>query len=192
LRTAYNNRARIKLEKPIKNGWYMHLQIREAYLGKSNSDILIDICNAVTIKAKAWHKSDCQKKWKRKLKKGYDIRLPGMQGISRQEMKKLSPKAKAFFVYYGHRYGYKSEPVYMCMLPRYYFQTTYSRAYITHVIPYDATVIKRLEEIEQILQSRKYYKYSWNGSRCTFWDIENKHRRERQRVRLQLLQRIKN
>lgn len=185
LRRAYYSREWIELDKPIRNGWSKHLKIKEAILDTKHGELYQAICDKVTLKVGGTLKEDCTKRWGRKLKKGRHIRLPGICGITREELKKLPAAARKHFVYYVFSNRYHGGKVYMCMLAQSYFEEVYSRAYITHVLPVDSEALKRMDEIDEILLSETYYKYSWNANT---WYNAGKYSRktERRIIRMEL------
>jgi len=185
LRLAYYYREWIKLDKPIRNGWCKHLKIKEAIAETKYGELYQTICDLVTIKVGGTLKEDCRKRWDRQLKNDPHIRLPGIRGISQRDMKQLPVAARKYFQYYGYSHGCYGEKAFMCMLSQSYFEEVYSRAYITHRRPVDAEAVKRMDEIDELLLTDKYFNHSWNAYS---WNYGNRHhcKIERRIIRMEL------
>lgn len=69
LRSAYYSRDWIKLDKPVRDGWWKHLKIKDAMVDTKHGKLYQSICEAVTLKVGGSYKQDCEKRWKRLLNK---------------------------------------------------------------------------------------------------------------------------
>lgn len=186
IRKAQSRLGYMVLDKPIRDGWYKSYRLRDDILRSKKSKVYQEVLNAVLIVIRGREKKHADKKWDKFFnKQRRNIQRPGIRRLYEKEFSKLSSNAQRCFLRRKRKTykGYKN--FYVCILPRYYFQLTYKRAYITKQKIISPILESREKEIMEILSRPTlrtysvYYKYH-----CRLYHNPNKS--ERRKIKMAL------
>ena len=174
-----------ELEKPIRNGWYKQLTLRADISRRKDAWIFESVIKVAGMTAWGRDKKMADKIWLENLRRSdfQFYQYPGMKSIDKKVYQKLIPKVQACFIPVNHGSSYYYDHYYNSILPTWYFETTYERAFITHRRILDPDLDSRMDELENMFEGKKYYhlrmigNYHWN-TRC--------RRIERKRVKMAL------
>lgn len=186
LSNAKRNLGLIKLEKPIRSGWYKHLTLRDDISRRKDADILEEVLKIAGTKIWGRDRKHADKVWNKTNKRDEKIQFPGIRKIPKWDFDKLSIHAKKWFKPYDVRYkfGYGGYRRFYCIVPRFYFKIAYSKAFITHRKVIDPLIEKRLDEIEHMIFYGKYL--ALHNSQCkysNYYDKEFVHRKNRRQYK---------
>ena len=134
-------------------------------------------------------KNRANKNWESDFKHYRYWQWEGFSSIEKKEFNKLSSKAKEYFVEYESYWCPWSGSVkrYFCKVPKYYFETGFSKAYITHRKVLDSELNKKIDELESKLISNELYAVSYNGIRWPDkWISKRRNRKTRHRAKIAL------
>lgn len=152
----------VKLAKPIRHGWFKHLELRDDIIRRMDAHVFQEILDKCGYDLWANDKVQLEKVWVRFHNRNNQVSYPGIRKISARVYRKLSVKAKKWFVgfdwYWSPNEGHVRR--YYCRVPRYYFKIAYTKAYITKKQIIDPEIESRLKEIDEMLQNDEYIKYS--------------------------------
>lgn len=187
---AQANLGYIVLEKPIRHGWYKHLVLRDDVSRRSDAHIFQEILDRCGTECWGHDKAHADKVWDRFSRSNLEIQFPGIKKINSRVLSRLSPKARKWFLGYdwcwSRRHGFLKR--YHCQVHRHYFKIAYTRAYITKRGIIDADIESRLEEIDSILKSNKYYALTKINGEGKWWMTFNHHKRVRRQLKVALSQ----
>ncbi len=175
---AQRNLGFIPLLKPVRNGWTRSLILRED-IGRSNGACIVQ--EALTAcQYSIWGRdhNHVDRNWKKRLKNNLRIVFPGVELLDSNAYGKLSNKAQKHFVAVNYSWSRWSEydRYFLCLIPKYSFVSIYTRSYLTKQKVTDNVIESRMQEINEILLSNKYYKYSWNAfSNRNRWNERDKY-----------------
>ena len=162
LRQLYTARFRlgyIKLEKPIKHGWFKHLTLRDDIARRKDASVFREILELSGIDIWGLDKKHADKVWDKQSRKDNGIQFPGIRKLNQRSYNKLSKKAQKWYEgfdwYWDPQKGNLKR--YHCRVPRYFYKIAYTKAFITKKQVVDPKIEKRMSEIEQILISDEYY-----------------------------------
>lgn len=180
----------VYLEKPIRHGWFKHLALRDDVSRRSDAHIFEEVLDRCGTECWGRDKAHADKVWDRFNRRNLEIQFPGIRKINSREYSRLSPKARKWFLGYDwswtRRFGFLKR--YHCQVPKHYFKIAYTRAYITKRRIIDADIESRLEEIDSILRSNKFYALSKINGYRKWWMTDNHHKRVRRQLRMALNQ----
>ena len=173
------------LDKPIRDGWFRTLKLRNDILKSKHADGYQEILNAVVVEVWGRDQKHADKNWVKYFKKTPVAHpYPGVRYLSEKQYLKLSDKAKKIFRPFVKNPHYRMKKVYFCQIPIYYLKTTYRRAYITKFKITSPILKSRAQEIEEYLSNGDLRKYFYRGGRYQLWFNENK--RNRRKINMQL------
>ncbi|MEN7550731.1 hypothetical protein AAG747_22615 [Rapidithrix thailandica] len=180
----------VRLEKPVRHGWFKHLVLRQDIANREDAAVFQEI---VKIAAKwIWgrDKPHVNKEWERAAENNKLFQFPGFKFIEKDRYKLLSGKAKKYFkeyeLYWSPWLG--SVKAYYCLVPSYYFVPGYTKAYLTHRKVIDGELERRIAELEVQLNQRELYPYSlYAGGYPGKWARVNYHRKQRRRIKMALV-----
>ncbi len=178
---AQRNLGYIILDKPIRNGWYKIYRLRDDILRKKNARTYQEVLDAIAIPVWGSEKKYADRNWKRHFK---NYGFPGIKRLNRKAYDKLSGGAKRYFVPIRKKQYQQYKTKYSCILPRYYFQSSYKRAYLTKIKIISPVLESREQEIEQLLtgpELRKHYYSGWSYN----WHYSS-HKSNRRKIKMQL------
>lgn len=174
------------LDKPLHDGWYKHLRLRDDISRRKDVAVFEEILEATSNKIWGRERKGADKNWIKANKDNKELQFPGIRKLQEKKYEKLSEKAKKWF--HAHNWyrtpwrGYVKR--YHSTVPRYYFVITYSKAYITKRRIIDPELNQRIQEIEEILISPKYYKYYQRGH--GYRDFMDDYKRKRRKAKVEL------
>lgn len=161
LRHAQYNLGYMVLDKPLRDGWIRTFKLRSDLERNKHAKVYREVINSIVIKIWGREKKYADKSWERAFKEANrNIQRPGIKYLNEKEFDKLSLKAKKHFHFTFRRMYHKYEKVFFCTLPKYYFTTTYERAYITSRNIISPEIERRIQEINEILSKPEYFKHS--------------------------------
>jgi hypothetical protein len=175
-----------KLEKPIRHGWYKQLTLRTDISRRKDAWIFEEVISNAGMIAWGRDKKMADKIWVKKLRKS-ECRIfdyPGMKRILRKDYQKLKPKVQACFIPVPKNIGNYYTGDYISILPSWYFETYYEKAFITHRRILDPELDSRMDELENMFESNKYYNFRMIGNR--YWYCNRCRKIERKRVKMAL------
>jgi len=174
------------LEKPLRDGWYRTMVLRHDIAKHKKAHVYQEILNAVNIKFWGREKKYADRAMMRyfrnrnRLYYRNDIRY-----LDKKAYMSLSSAAKKYFFKAKIKINFRHLSVYISTLPKYYFVSTYERAYITKRKIIAPKLESRIQEIENELLSSKFYALSnYNGYSYKLYHEPNRKRRRRTNVAL--------
>lgn len=187
IRIAEKNLGYVKLDKPLRDGWYRTFKLRDDIKKHKQLKVYQEILEATTTKIWGREKKYIDKKWKTYFTKScFVYQYPGVKYLAQKEYSKLSSKARKYFVPIKIKFYYHYQKIYFCTLPRYYFVTNYERAYITSRNIISPILQSRRQEIMEILcnaELRKYSSYYNYNHRYYFNPVRKRRRKEKKELR---------
>ena len=176
----------IELEKPLRDGWFKTYVLRDDIRRSKKARIYQEVLDAVLVEIWGREKKYADKKWENYFRSHYKTyQRPGIKRIYVKEFSKLSSNAQKCFIK-RRLPGYKKRhTIYVCLLPKYYFQLSYRRAYLTKFRITSPILEQREQEIMEILSRptlrtySKYYNYRYRLYR-------EPHRGERRKMNMAL------
>ena len=187
--TAQCNLGYIILDKPIRDGWYRTLKLREDILKSKHAKVYQEVLDAVKVEIWGRDKKHADKNWSNYFRRTSFrfCRYPrqGIQCLGEKAFAKLSHKAKKEFRTFNKSFFFQKQSGYYCTLPDYFFQTDYRRAYITKIKIRSPELESREQEIEELLNSSELWKYSMRSyGKYRLWYNSNK--RNRRKINMEL------
>ena len=176
----------IYLKKPIRDGWFKTLKLRADIARSKKSKVYEEILAAVVVEIWGREKKYADKNWD-KYFRGNNCRIqrPGIKRLNKTEFAKLSSSAKKYFVQLKIKWNSYYWIRYSCRLPRYYFQFSYRRAYITRYKVTSPSLESREQEIMETLAQAELYRIYYNyGSRL----YHNPYKGKRRKIKMALAQ----
>jgi len=186
---AYNEQEYIKLEKPIRHGWYKHLILREDIARRKDAYIYQEILDRCGADIWGSTKKQADKNWDQYNQRSVRWQFPGLEYLDAEKLVGMSPKARLWFEGYDWKWKFSSGYVkrYYCKVPRYYFVVAYTKAYITKKQIVDPDLVSKIDGLENRLLQNKYYRLKKeNVGRHSRWGPFNYNRRKRKRCNDQL------
>ena len=155
-----------ELPKPQRYGWFKELALTKEVLRRHDSSVFEEILAACKIDTWAFEKKQLDHRWKVTYK-NKKRQKPGLKKLKAKEFAKLSAKAKKHFTKeVNNSWRYDNEPVlYMCTLPRMFFDHKYRRAYVYRIQKLDAETASEIKQLENTLENKfhKLYYSSWKS-----------------------------
>ena len=186
-REIYNeirNLGYIKLEKPIRHGWFKEIIITqniERYKNKAHILELYDI-----IEKRFWGstKEKANKKWFCQISK--HLIYKEFPTISKKQFNRLSFKAQAMCTVFQFRDQQKKlKTRFYIRIPKNAYRIKYTRAYVTHSKKIDPTLESELDLLEQQLLKNGYYQIWQQNHWKDYWQTSI-NRKEKLKVAEQL------
>jgi len=182
----------IVLDKPLRDGWIKTYKLRDDILRSKSAKVYKEVLNAVLQEIWGREKKYADKRWKKFFNKNsQDCQQPGIRRLYDKHSKRLSSKAKQCFVQRKRKVyrGYMN--IYVCILPKYYFQLSYRRAYITKRKIIFPLLDSSEQEIMEILSRPNLRTYSvYYNYKCRLY--HNPHKGERRKMKMNLCNRRDN
>lgn len=175
----------MKLEKPIRRGWIKHLKLRDDIARRKDAHLYQAIIRNCGVEVWGNSKVHADKNWELNHRSNRDVQFPGLRLLIGEKIKCIPTKARMMFD--GHDWqwirhkGYVKR--YFCRVPTYYFETTYSKSYVTHLRVVDPDIESRMAEIDNILDSNIYYALAVQANQYRWDDVPFRyHKRKRKRI----------
>jgi len=176
----------MELEKPSRDGWFKTYILRDDIRRSKKARIYQEVLDAVLVEIWGREKKYADKKWQRYFRIwNKRHQRPGIKRLYEKEFSKLSTNAQKCSIR-RRRPGYKERnTIYVCLLPKYYFQISYRRAYLTKIKIISPQLEQREQEILEILSRptlrtySMYYNYRYRLYR-------EPHRGERRKMNMTL------
>ena len=176
----------IELEKPLRDGWFKTYVLRDDIKRSKKARIYQEVLDAVLVEIWGREKKYADKKWEKYFRshnKGYQ--RPGIKRLYEKEFSKLSSNAQKCFIK-RRRPGYKKrQTIYVCLLPQYYFQLSYRRAYLTKFRITSPILEQREQEIMEILSRPTLRSYSMYYN-YRYRQYHEPYKRERRKLNMAL------
>lgn len=164
------NLGYIKLEKPIRHGWYKEIIITENVERYKHSKEIKEVYQKIRSFYWGITKEKAQKAWDRD--RSQYMLAKDKPTISPKSFRKLSRKAKALCVLFRYKdvktNRYKKR--FYVNLPQGCTEIKYTRAYITHRKRIDPTLMSESDLLYQRLLRSEYYNFSSGG----YWNRWNR------------------
>ena len=174
----------IILPKPIRDGWFKTLRLRDDIKRSRKAKTYQEVLDAVVVDVWGSEKKYADKNWITYFNRNRkEYPRPGIRRLDEKEHSKLSSKARKCFIKRAtnslHRFRYA------CTIPRYYFISTYKRAYIDKFKIPQSKLESRYQEIMEILENPVLRSHS------TFYNYHhrfcfNPTKRERRKIKMEL------
>lgn len=163
-----NNLGLIKLEKPIRHGWYKEIIITYRIDIYKHKEAIIEVYNKFKKAIWAKTKEEVEFKWQEQTSE--HLIYKDIPTLSKKQYNKLSDAAKSLctpFRYYAYKHRIKTR--YYINIPKRTYRIKFTRAYITHRKRIDPELLKERSFIEEQLYKKGYYNitegfYSWSDS----------------------------
>lgn len=157
---AQHNLGVIELEKPLRDGWIKTMKIKDEYMKSKHAKVYSEILDVIADRIWGREIKYADKSWDNRNKRiTYYYQRPGIRYIYEKKYKELSAKAKKHFCFLTMSKWRFMGRKYYCTLPKYYFETTYERAYITSRSIISPELQSRYDEIDNRLKSYKLFVY---------------------------------
>ncbi len=151
----------IVLDKPIRDGYYRTLKLRDDIARNKRAKYFEEILEAVKKEIWGREKKYADRNWKNYFKNStYSYSSPGIKRLTQKEFNSLSSFAKNYFISITQKTFNKYITYYSCIVPRYYFESTYRKAYITKIRITSPDLESKEKEIMNILAHPNLRKYS--------------------------------
>lgn len=185
LYSAKWNLAKIPLDKPIRYGWYRQLVLRGDIARRKDASVFQEILNACGSSEWGRTKKEIEEQWERNVWRRDYWQWPGFRRIGKRAYRRLSVRAKKYFVQYELRWNpwQGSVKKYYCHVPEYFFVPTYSKAYVTHLQAVDSELESQIAFLNNQLNGDDLFAYSSYKRKAHLnkyirkWDIRNERRR---------------
>lgn len=163
----------IKLEKPIRHGWFKELVITENVSRYKNQKYIQEVYDRVEKKVWAKTKEEAARKWKHQTSKYYISK--DIPTISKRQYNKLSDQAKKLcvsFQYYTEKKRIRTR--FYIKIPKGAYRIKFTRAYVTHSRRIDPKLQSERILLFQQLEKKGYYNaqrrvFPWKS----YWDWPN-------------------
>lgn len=181
----------IKLEKPIRHGWYKEIVLTENLDRYKSKPEVEEIFEVLCTYYWGRTKEECEKHWDAQRSKHFIHR--DVPTISKKQFNQLSSKAQRICTPFQYREKKRLHTRFYIRFPHNAYRIKFTRAYNTHRKMLDPNLESRLTVLDERLLSPGMYEmnqsfYKW--SRDYWWkDEEIHHRRVKAR---QELRRFKN
>ena len=161
IQLAHSCLGNLMLDKPLRDGWFRTLIIKESILKSKNGKVYHEILEAVVKKVWGREKIDADKKWNVYFERSWRCYLPpGVRFLNEKEFQKLSSRAKKLFFARKRHSPRGYTKYYVCIIPKSFFVTSYQRAYIISRKIISPELERREQEIMEILSTNELSKYS--------------------------------
>lgn len=185
---AKRNQGFQMLEKPIKDGWFKHLALREDVTRRKDAQVFQEIIDRCGLEIWGSDKRQADKNWNRFHSRNNENGIPGLELLYGEKLVGISKKARMYFDGYDWQWmsysGYVKR--YFCKAPRHFFVTKYSKSYITKVNIIDPELNRRIDELESEFNENGLYQLRMSLPFHQRWKPYNYHGRKRKRVKDQL------
>ncbi len=185
---ARRNLGSYELKKPIRHGWYKHLELRKDISRRKDAAIFQNIIDVAGANIWAREKKLADAKWSYMLNRENAHVEPGILKLDKRQFKKLMHKAKAHFerVEVRASWGFGTVKEFHCTVPHYYFVETYTKAYITHRKIIDAELERKSDELDALLFRPGYYGTDFHNWRLHRWFTKIEIKAKRRKVNMML------
>jgi len=156
------NKNWIELDVPYKDGYYKYSDLRDDIKNRADAWVFYECLRLVG--DRIWSRD---KSFKKKIRKGkYEYLVPSFGEISEDIYRNAHPAVQKYFALvspFSKRWNpYRKS--YTCTVPSYYFVDKIKPRWITHYKEYDAVIEKRIRELDDYLDSEKFWNvYLWHG-----------------------------
>ncbi|WP_103068209.1 hypothetical protein [Aquimarina sediminis] len=175
----------IKLDKPIRHGWFKELVITENIERYKNQKYILEIHDCLPKSYWGRSKEEADRKWKAETSK-YLINKD-IPTLSRRRYNQLNDGAKRLcvpFNYYTEKKKLRLR--FYVNLPQNTYKIKFTKAYVTHSKRIDPILESEDALLEQKLLKNEYYKISQKGNGWKdYWQI-SKYRKEKLKMKKEL------
>jgi len=190
LRRAWYNLGYVPLDKPIRNGWYKHLVLRQDVARRQDAHVFQEILNACARWVWGQDKPMANRRWQHNAKSNTNWQWAGLAYITKERFQALSPRAQRYFVAYEWKWTpwQGSLRRYYCLVPQYYYVTAYAKAYLTHKRVIDSQLQHQIHQLENQLLGNELYAHTQKPIRfgTSKWSRRRTNRQARQRAKVAL------
>lgn len=155
----------IKLEQPIRHGWYKEIIITENVDRYKNKEAILEIYSKINSWIWGSTKPKAELNWQNKTSK-YLI-YKAFPTLSKKQFNKLSPRAQRLCTSFQFRNEQKKLKIrFYIRIPKASYRIKFSRAYITHRKRIDPDLIRESDFIGYQLNKKELYNtnqaiYAW-------------------------------
>ncbi len=158
----------IKLDKPIRHGWYKEIVLTENLDRYKTKKAIEEIFHKLDTYCWGRTKKQCDKLWNDQRSRSFIYR--DVPTISKKQFNELSEKSQLLCTPFQYREYKKWLIRFYIRIPKNAYRIKHSRAYITHIKMIDPDLISRESFLEQSLLKPGMYGIS-NRSFKDFWSI---------------------
>ena len=163
LQLAKWNLGYTDLPKPLRNGLTRSLVLRDDISRRKDAFIYQEILKACKYYVWGRDRKHLNKNWEKYHSNKRDLVYPGIKLLNSKSYNSLSHKARLYFIPVNISLYHGFARFYYCLLSKYHFVSKYERSYLTKQKIEDPAIDKRMQEIDLMLISNKYYNLSWYG-----------------------------
>ena len=120
----------VKLEKPIRHGWYKEIVLTENVKRYKNQDAIQEVYTIVNQNFWGKTKLDCDRIWIKQTSEYLIYR--DVPSISKKQFNRLSPKAQQLCTPFQFKLERKYRTRFYIRMPKNAYKISYQRAYVTH------------------------------------------------------------
>jgi len=176
----------IKLEKPVRHGWYKEIVLTKQLDKYKIKPECLEIFELLEKHVWARTKKQCDNKWSQQSPSHYVYK--DIPTLCENQYSKLSEKAKKLCTPFYFKWNKCNWLRYYVRLPKNAFRVKFTRAYNTHVQMLDPEIESRLDYIEnQFLKPGVFEINSWNCWKRDDWSV-HRNKKSRLKIRKQLAQ----
>lgn len=151
IREEIRKRPLIKLDKPIRHGWYKEIVLTENLDRYKSQEAVEEIFEILNTYFWGRTKKECDKQWECQRSKHFIYR--NVPTISKKQLNKLSEKAQRLCTPFQYRECKKMKTRFYVRIPLNGYKVKYTRAYNTHKKLLDPNLESRLAVLDQRLLS---------------------------------------
>jgi hypothetical protein len=155
LRKEIYNLPYIKLDKPLRHGWYKEIVLTENLDRYKNKKAIEEIFKMLDTFYWGRTKKECEENWNNQRSKHFIFR--DVPTISKKQFNRLSEKSKRLCTPFQYREYRKIKTRFYIRMPKNAYRIRYTRAYITHFQVHDPNLHSRDAFLEQRLLSPGFY-----------------------------------
>lgn len=160
----------IKLEKPIRHGWYKEIVLTEKLDRYKSQKAVVEIFEVLNTYFWGRTKKECDKQWDDQRSKHFIYK--DVPTISKKQFNKLSAKAQFLCTPFQYRECKKIKVRFYVRIPFNGYQIKYTRAYNTHRKLLDPNIESRLVELDNRLLSPGLFEVDRAGDTWKdYWQI---------------------
>lgn len=180
----------IKLEKPIRHGWFKEIVITHKIERYKNEAAILELYDKIEKCFWGRTKADAERTWQKQTSNYLIYR--DFPTISKRQFNKLSFKAQSLCTPFQYRNSQKKLRLrFYIRIPKAAYRIKYTRAYITHSKRIDPQLESESDLLDQQLLRRGYYEaneklHNWKD----YWNLTDRKKEKLQTERA--LKRLKN
>lgn len=149
------NLGYLKLDKPIRNGWFKEITITHKIELYKNKEAVLEVYDKIEKTFWGRTKDEAQKKWIKQTSE--NLIYKDLPTLSKKQFNKLSNKAKSLCTPFYYRYHKKLKLRFYVRMPKGAYKIKFTRAYVTHSKIIDPLLLSEYALLNNQLLKKGYY-----------------------------------